>query len=119
MKGISKDIHMNFGLEECAQICLKSVGFRARHTQEAHLRRTIKNRTQVVEESHDTENKNEKEVLKKEYLMILRLVLSSESSAKNKIQAIQSLAGSLLRVLELLTGAKKICKIWIAERGNC
>ena len=45
-----------------------------------------------IEESFDIQHKNEKEKLKKEYLRRLRLVLCTELSAKNKIQAIGSLA---------------------------
>ena len=40
-----------------------------------------------IEESFDIQHKNEKEKLKKEYLGRLRLVLGTELSAKNKIQA--------------------------------
>ena len=40
----------------------------------------------------------------------LRLVLGTELSAKNKIQAIGSLAIPVLTVLELLTGTKKNCE---------
>ena len=43
------------------------------------------------------QHKNEKEKLKKEYLMRLRLVLGTELSAKNKIQATGSLAVPVLR----------------------
>ena len=50
-----------------------------------------------IEESFDIQHKNEKEKLKKEYLRRLRLVLSTELSAKNKIQAIGSLAVPVLR----------------------
>ena len=46
-----------------------------------------------MEESFDIQHKNEKEKLKKECLMRLRLVLGTELSAKNKIQVI----GSVLR----------------------
>jgi hypothetical protein len=38
-----------------------------------------------TEESHNTQHKNKKEILKKEYLRRLRLVLDTELSAKNKI----------------------------------
>ena len=41
-----------------------------------------------VKESLDIQHKNEKEKLKKEYLRRLRLVLGTELSAQNKIQAI-------------------------------
>jgi len=61
-----------------------------------------------IEDSFDIQHKNEKEKLKKEYLRRLRLVLGTELSAKNKIQAVGSLAVQYLdTVLELLTGTKK------------
>ena len=47
------------------------------------------------EESFDIQHKNEKEKLKKGYLR--RLVLGTELSAKNKVQATGSLAVSVLR----------------------
>ena len=50
-----------------------------------------------IEENFDMQHKNEKEKLKKEYLRSLRLVLDTELSAKNKIQAIGSLAVPALR----------------------
>ena len=50
-----------------------------------------------IEESFDIQHKNKKEKLKKEYLRRLRLVLGTELSAKNKIQAIGSLAVPVLR----------------------
>jgi len=45
-----------------------------------------------IEESFDVQHKKEKEKLKKEYLRRLRLVLGTELSTKNKIQANGSLA---------------------------
>jgi hypothetical protein len=45
-----------------------------------------------VEENHNIEYKNEKEKLKKEYVRRLRLILNTELSAKNRMQAIGSLA---------------------------
>ena len=50
-----------------------------------------------IEESFDIQHKNEKEKLRQEYLRRLRLVLGTELSAKNKIQAIGSLAVPVLR----------------------
>ena len=41
-----------------------------------------------IEESFDTQHKNEKEKLKKEYLRRLKLVLGTELGTKNKIQAV-------------------------------
>jgi hypothetical protein len=48
-------------------------------------------------ENHNIEHKNEKEKLKKEYVRRLRLILSTELSAKNKMQASESLAVPVLR----------------------
>ena len=50
-----------------------------------------------TEESFDIQHKKEKEKLKKEYLQRLRLVLGTELSPKNKIQATGSLAVPVLR----------------------
>ena len=68
------------------------------------MRTTLKNWTRGkhikylgIEESFDIQHKNEKEKLKKEYLRRLRLVLGTELSAKNKIQANGSLAVPVLR----------------------
>ena len=47
--------------------------------------------------SHCIERTNEKETLKKEYLGRLSIVLDTELSPKNKIQAIGSLAIPVLR----------------------
>jgi len=49
-----------------------------------------------IGDSFDIQHKNEKEKLKKEYLRELRLVFVTELSAKNKIQAIGSLAVPVL-----------------------
>jgi hypothetical protein len=49
-----------------------------------------------VAENHSVEHKNEKENLK-EYVRRLRLILSTELSAKNKMQATGSLAVPVLR----------------------
>jgi hypothetical protein len=50
-----------------------------------------------IEESYDMQHKNEKEKLKKEYLRRFRLVLGTELSSMNKIQANGSLALPALR----------------------
>ena len=113
---VSKDINMKFGLEKCARICLK----RGSAQNKMHVGSTFENDIKEldprnvykylgIDESLDIQHKNEKEKLKKEYLR-LRLVLSTELSAKTKIQAIGSLAVPVDTVLELLTGTKKNCK---------
>ncbi len=65
------------------------------------MRTTLKNWTQGkylgIGESYDIQHKNEKEKLKKEYFRRLRLILGTELNAKNKIQAIGSLAVPVLR----------------------
>ena len=96
---ISKDMNMNFGLENCARICLK----RGSVQSKMHVGSTFDNDIKEldprkaykylgIEESFDIQHKNEKEKLKKEYLRTLRLVLGKELSAKYKTQAIGSLA---------------------------
>ena len=101
---ISKDINMNFGLEKCARICLK----RGSVQSKMHVGSTFENDVKELdprkaykhlgrEESYDIRHQNEKAGLKKEYLRRFRLILGTELSAKNKIQAIGSLAVPVLR----------------------
>jgi len=96
---VSKDINMNFGLEKCARICSK----RGRVQSKMHIGNTFENNIKEldprkaykylgIDEHFDIQHKNEKEKLMKEYWRRLRLVLGTELSAKNKIQAIGSLA---------------------------
>ena len=104
VKAISKFINMNFELEKCARLCLKKGRVQSKiyigstfekDIKELDLREAYK--YLGTEESHDIEHMNEKEKLKKEYLRRLRLVLDTELSAKNKIQAIGSLAVPVFR----------------------
>ena len=101
---ISKDINMNFGLEKCARMCLK----RGRVQNKMHIGSIFENDTKEldsrkaykyieIEESFDIQHKNEKKNMKKECLRRLRLVLGTELSAKNKIQAIESFVVPVLR----------------------
>jgi len=101
---ISIDINMKFGLEKCVRICLK----RGSVQSKMHVGSTFENDIKEldprkaykylgIEDSFDIQHKNEKEKRKKEYLRRLRLVSSTELSAKNKIQAIGSLAVPVLR----------------------
>jgi hypothetical protein len=58
--------------------------------------------------------------LKKEYVRGLRLILNTELSSKNKMQATGSLAVQVLRYsFELLTGIKKKYKNWIEKQEKC
>jgi len=101
---IIKDMNMNFGLEKCARMCLKRSSVQSKmhvgstfenDIKELDTRKTYK--CLGIEESFDIQHKNEKEKLKKEFLRRMRLVLGTELSAKNKIQAIGSLAVPVLK----------------------
>jgi len=94
---------MNFGLEKCARICLERGCFQSK----LHVGSTFDNDIEDldprkayqylgIEESFDIPHKIEKEKLKKEYLRRLRLGMGTELSAKNKIQAIESLSVPIL-----------------------
>ena len=95
---------MNFGLEKCARICLKRRSVQSK----MHLGSTFENDIKEmdprkaykylgIEENYDIQHKNEKQKVKKEHLRRLRLVLDTELSAKNKIQATGSVAVPVLR----------------------
>ena len=101
---ISKNINVKFGLEKSARICLK----RSSAQTKMHVGSTFDNHIKEldtsnlcnylgIEVSFDIQHKNEKEKLKKEFLRRLRLVLSTELIAKNKIQAIGSFVVTVLR----------------------
>jgi hypothetical protein len=90
VKTLSNDIKMKFGWEKCARICIKSGKvYRKQHmgnTMETEIKEldTMKAYKYLgVGESHNIEHKKEKDRLKKEYIRRLRLILSTELSAKN------------------------------------
>ena len=89
VSAISKDIHMNFGLDKCARICLKG----RRDQSKIYIRNIIENDIKELDprkackylgvgESYDIQHKNEKEKLKKEYFRRLRLILGTELNAR-------------------------------------
>jgi hypothetical protein len=95
---------MKFGLEKCARISLKDGPVYRKERKGNTMENAIKELEPMraykhlgVAENHNIEEKNEKEKLKKEYVRTLRLILSTELSAKNKMQAIGSLAVPVLR----------------------
>jgi hypothetical protein len=101
---ISDDIKMKFGLEKCARTSLKNETV----YRKEHIGNTLKNEIKELEpmkvckylgvaENRNIEHKHEKEKLKKEYVTRLRMNLNTELSAKNKMQAIGSLAVPVLR----------------------
>jgi hypothetical protein len=114
VKAISKDITMNFGLEKCARICFKKGRVKSKIYRRNTFEKCIKEmdlreacKYLGIEESYDTEHKNEKEKLKKEYLRF-RLVLGTELSAIKQLDHWQYQYLDI--VLELLTAAKSNCK---------
>jgi predicted KAP-like P-loop ATPase len=103
VKTFSNDIKMKLGLEKCAGISLKN----GTVYRKQHIGNTMENEIKELEsmkaykylgvaENHNIEHKNEKEKLK-EYVRRLRLILSTELSARNKMQATGSLAVPVLR----------------------
>jgi hypothetical protein len=104
VRTLSNDIKMKFGWEKCARICLKS----GKLYRKQYIWETMKTENKeldtmktykylCVEDSHNIEHKKEKDRLKEEYIIRLRLILSTELSAKNKMQALGSLAIPVLR----------------------
>jgi len=94
VKAISTDITLNFGLEKCARICLNKGTVQSKIYTGSTFEKNIKElepretyKYLGIEESHDIQHKNKKVKLKKEYLRRLTLVLGTELSVKNKIQA--------------------------------
>jgi hypothetical protein len=98
------DNNNNNNSNKCARICLKRGRFQSKMNIGSTFENDIKEldpekayKYLGIEESFDIQHRNEKEKLKKEYLRRLRLVLGTELSVKNKIQAIGSLAVPVLR----------------------
>jgi hypothetical protein len=96
VKAISKDINMNFGMEKRARIFLKKGRVQSKINIGSTFEKDIKELGPRdaysylgTEDSHDRQHKNGKEKLKKEYLRRLGVVLDTDLSAKNKIQAIR------------------------------
>jgi hypothetical protein len=127
VKTLSNDIKMKFGWEKCARTCLKSCKvYRKQHmgnTMETEIKEldTMKAYKYLgVEESHNIEHKKEKDRLKKEYIRRLRLILSTELSAKNKMQAIGSLTIPVLRYsFGFINCIKRKYKSWTGNQEKC
>ena len=73
-----------------------------------------------IEETQDIQHKNEKEKLEKEHLRRLGLVLGTELSTNNKIQATESLVVSVLRYsFGIVNWHKEELKKLDRKKGNC
>jgi hypothetical protein len=104
VKTISNDIKMEYGLEKCARISLERGKVHRKQnigsTKESEIKELdpVKSYKYLsVEENHNIEHKQEKEMLVKECVRKLRLILNTQLSARNKMQAIGSLAVPVLR----------------------
>jgi len=104
IKTFSDDIHMEFGLEKCANIAFKrgklvhSQNFVIdinREIQELEQRKTYK--YLGTEESEGIQHQQMKERLKQEYSRRLRMILKSELNARNKITAVAALTVPVFR----------------------
>jgi hypothetical protein len=94
VKTISNDMKMEFGLEKCARISLK----RGKVHRKQYFGSTKENEIKEldpmkaykylgIEENHNIEHKKEKGRLVKEYVRRLRLILNTQLSTRNKMQA--------------------------------
>ena len=84
LKTLSKDINITFGLQKCSKTLLKRVKSSGTNTHENTFEKGTKELDKRkaysylgIEDSHDTEQKNEKEKLKTKYLRRLRLILNT------------------------------------------
>ena len=98
VKEFSLDIHMEFGLEKCAFLALRkgrkvdSENIIVDQTIIKQLEQDSTYKYLGIEESEKIEHKLMKEKITKEYLKRVKLILKSELYARNKVEAIMSLA---------------------------
>jgi hypothetical protein len=104
VRTFSDGIHMEFGLDRCADIVLKKgklfhlqnlILDINREMQELEQGKTYK--YQGIDESESIQHQQMKGRLKEEYTRRLRMILKTELDAKNKITAIGALAILVLR----------------------
>jgi hypothetical protein len=101
---INKDINKNIGLEKCKDICLKRVKVQKKRHKESIFEKNVEEldarnayKYFGTEESYGLRHKNEKEKMKKEYLMRMRIVLGTEISTEDKIETIGLLTVPVFR----------------------
>jgi hypothetical protein len=100
----SSDIHMEFGLDKCAKISMKHGRVTKRENIYLNETTTIRELDHQeiykylgVDEHNEIQQESMKSKLKQEYIRRMRMVLRSELSSKNKIQAINSIALPVLQ----------------------
>jgi len=98
VKTFSDDIHMEYGLENCAKIAFKRGKLVHSQNLVIDINREIQELEQGktykylgIEESDGIQHQQMKERLKQEYSRRLRMILKSELNARNKITAIGAL----------------------------
>jgi len=101
VKRFSTDICMEFGLDKCAFLTLRkgrrinSENIIIDHTTIKQLDQEKTYKYLGIEESEKVEHRMMKDRISKEYLKRVKLILRTELSARNKIEAIKSLAISV------------------------
>jgi hypothetical protein len=127
VKTISNYIKMEFGLEKCARISLKRGKVHRKQytgsTKENEIKELDPMKTYKylgVEENHNIEHKIEKERLVKEYMRRLRLILNTQLSTINKMQAIGLLAVPVLRYsFGIVNCHQEEIKNWTEKPEKC
>jgi len=104
VKPFSDDIHMEFGLDKCAEITFKKGKLTHSQNLVIDINREIQNfehgktyKYSGTEEGEGIQHQQMKERLKQEYNGRLRMILKYELNTKNKITAIGALAVPVLR----------------------
>jgi site-specific DNA-adenine methylase len=115
---------MEFGLEKCARNSLN----RGMVHRKQYIRSTKENEIKEldlikaykylgIEETHNTEHRKEKERLVKEYVRRLRLILNTQLSTRNKMQATGSLAVPVLKYsFRIVNWHQEEIKNWIEKQ---
>ncbi|KAI5693857.1 hypothetical protein M8J75_006803 [Diaphorina citri] len=95
----SIDIKMEFGVEKCAKAIVQRgklvITENIKINEEMEIKQLEQDNTYKylgIEESNEIECEKMKKLIEKEYKRRLRMILSSELNARNKIQALNTLA---------------------------
>ncbi|KAI5738482.1 hypothetical protein M8J77_007684 [Diaphorina citri] len=100
----SIDIKMEFGVEKCAKAIVQRgklvITENIKINEEMEIKQLEQDNTYKylgIEESNEIECEKMKKLIEKEYKRRLRMILSSELNARNKIQALNTLAVPVLQ----------------------
>ncbi|KAI5732287.1 hypothetical protein M8J77_024348 [Diaphorina citri] len=102
--GYSIDIKMEFGVEKCAKAIVQRgklvITENIKINEEMEVKQLEQDNTYKylgIEESNEIKCEKMKKLIEKEYKRRLRMILSSELNARNKIQALNTLAVPVLQ----------------------